>query len=60
MGSGAFANMLWATGVAFATMGAIVQGALDIYGTTNHLIYGYLIVAPVCLIAGVIGHILER
>ena len=41
------------------TVGSLVKGALDIYGTTNHLTIIYLIVGLVLILAGTIQYIID-
>ncbi|MBQ9674075.1 MAG: hypothetical protein IJV39_05570 [Ruminococcus sp.] len=43
---------LYNSGIAALTVGSIYQGVLEIYGTTNNLIFVYLIVGTLFLIAG--------
>ena len=44
----------WNCGIAALTIGCIVQGVLEIYGTTNHLMIVYPIAGFVLLSAGII------
>ena len=51
---------LWSYGVATLTVGSAFKGVLDIYGTTNHLIYVYPIAGAMLLLSAVISMILEK
>ena len=44
----------WNCGIAALTVGCIVQGVLEIYGTTNHLMIVYPIAGFILLSAGII------
>ena len=44
----------WNSGIAVLTVGCIVQGVLEIYGTTNHLMIVYPIAGFILLSAGII------
>lgn len=48
------------SGIATLTVGSLVKGALDIYGTTNHLTVIYPIVGGLLLFAGLLLYIIER
>ncbi len=50
---------LYHSGIATLTVGSILQGVLEIYGTTNSLSGWYWIVGIVCLVAGVGGYIIQ-
>lgn len=49
---------LYNSGVATLTAGSVFEGVLEIYGTTNDLIYVYLIAGLTLLWAGIIAHII--
>lgn len=49
-----FARNLYHSGIATLTVGSIVRGVLDIYGTTNVLTGYYFFVGGLLVIAGVI------
>lgn len=51
---------LYNSGTATLTAGSIFNGVLEIYGTTNKLVYVYLYVGLVLLLAGVFAHIIFR
>ncbi len=44
----------WNSGVATLTTGSVYKGVLDIYGTTNKLVYVYAVVGAVFIIAGMV------
>lgn len=48
---------LYDSGIALFTVGSILKGVLDIYGTTNHLIKYYNILGTVFLAVGLIGYL---
>lgn len=50
---GALALNLWNSGIALLTVGAIVQGVIEIYGTTNRLVIFYGIAGAVFCISGI-------
>ncbi len=50
----------WNSGIAVLTVGCIVQGVLNIYGTTNHLMIVYPIAGFVLLLAGIILFLREK
>lgn len=52
---GAVARNLYHSGIATLTVGSIVQGILDIYGTTNRLTGLYWIVGAILVISGIVG-----
>ena len=56
---GKWSSNLYNSGIAALTVGSIVKGALDIYGTTNHLTIIYLIVGLLLMFAGTIQYIVE-
>lgn len=43
---------LWNSGIAALTVGAIIQGVIEIYGTSNHLVIIYAIVGGAFCISG--------
>lgn len=49
---------LHAAGIAILTVGSILRGVLEIYGTTNHLMIIYLIAGIIPILLGVGGYIL--
>ncbi|HAM14352.1 MAG TPA: hypothetical protein DCP91_00505 [Eggerthellaceae bacterium] len=51
---GKLAANMWNSGVATLTVGCIMKGVLDIYGTTNQLALAYPIAAAALLVAGVV------
>lgn len=51
---GAIARNIYHSGIATLTVGSIIHGVLEIYGTTNHLTGLYWIVGVILLIAGII------
>ncbi len=56
---GGVARNLYHSGVAALTIGSIIRGVLDIYGTTNRLVSIYWIVGVVLLVAGVVWYLIE-
>lgn len=50
-----FALNAWNSGIAALTVGSIFMGVLEIYGTTNRLVYVYPIAAGALLLAGIIA-----
>ncbi len=50
---------IYNSGIAVLTVGSILKGVLDIYGTTNHLIRYYNILGPIFLLVGIIGYIIS-
>lgn len=52
---GAVARNLYHSGIATLTVGSIIQGILDIYGTTNRLTGLYWLVGAILLFSGMIG-----
>ena len=48
------ARNLYHSGIATLTVGSIIQGVLEIYGTTNHLTGLYWLVGVILLFAGII------
>lgn len=54
---GKWSSNLYNSGIAALTVGNLVKGALDIYGTTNHLTIIYLITGLVLILAGAIQYI---
>ena len=57
---GRFALNAWNSGIAALTVGCIVKGVLDIYGTTNRLIIVYPIAAAILLLAGLISYVFQK
>ena len=47
---------LWGCGVATLTIGSLMRGVLDIYGTTNKLMIVYPVAAAVLFIAAAVKH----
>lgn len=56
---GAIARNLYHSGIATLTVGSIIRGVLDIYGTTNSLDRLYWIAGVVLLVAGIVGYLIE-
>ena len=56
---GKWSSNLYNSGIAALTVGSIVKGVLDIYGTTNHLTIIYLIAGLVLIFAGIVQYIIE-
>ncbi len=48
---------MYNSGIALFTVGSILKGVLDIYGTTNHLIKYYYVCGSVLLLIGIVGYI---
>ena len=55
-----FENKTYNAWIATLTIGSIVEGVLQIYGTTNSKIYVYLIAGIVLLISSIISYLLRR
>lgn len=53
----AAALRLWNSGIATLTVGSIIQGVIEIYGTTNQLVIIYGIAGAVFCIIGIIAWI---
>ena len=51
---------LWNAGIAALTVGCILRGALDIYGTTNRLMIVYPLVGGGLMAAGVVSAFVSR
>lgn len=49
---------LYNSGVATLTVGSFYEGVLEVYGTTNRLIYIYLFAGIALFFAGIIAHII--
>ena len=56
---GKWSANLYNSGIAALTVGNLVKGALDIYGTTNRLTVIYLIVGLVLILAGTIQYVID-
>ena len=50
---------LWNSGTAVLTVGSIVQGIIEIYGTTNHFIIIYAIAGAIFCISGLSAWIIS-
>ena len=50
----------WNSGVATLTVGSLYKGVLDIYGTTNRLIYVYPSVGAALIISGIVICIVKK
>ena len=50
----------WNSGVATLTVGSLYKGVLDIYGTTNRLIYVYPVAGAILIISGIVIHMVRR
>lgn len=53
---GAASRNIYHCGIATLTVGSIVQGILDIYGTTNRLTGLYWIVGVIMVISGIVSY----
>ena len=51
---------LWNYGTATLTVGCIFKGVLDIYGTTNRLIFAYPIAAVILLLSGALSYTIKE
>ncbi len=49
---------LYNSGVATLTVGSFFEGVLEVYGTTNSLVFIYLYIGVCLLILGIIAHII--
>ncbi len=56
---GAVSRNLFHSGIAALTVGSIVQGVMEIYGTTNSLVNWYWRVGPVLVAAGIAAFLLQ-
>ena len=56
---GKWSANLYNSGIATLTVGSLVKGVLDIYGTTNHLIIVYLVMGMMCILVGIFLYIIE-
>jgi len=54
-----FSCNLYHSGIAAITVGSLVQGVLDIYGTTNALINAYWWIGGILLSGGVTAYIAQ-
>ena len=50
----------WNSGVATLTVGSVYKGVLDIYGTTNILIFVYFAVGSIFILAGFLLYVLRN
>ena len=50
------ARNLYHSGIATLTIGNVIRGVLDIYGTTNYMTNYYWVVGIALLLLGVLGH----
>lgn len=57
---GIVSRQLYHSGIAALTVGSILQGVLDIYGTTNHLILAYWYAGGALCLAGVLLYVIGR
>ena len=48
---------VWHAGIASLTVGSIVTGVLEIYGTTNPLTLVYWILGGVAVLTGIVGYV---
>lgn len=53
-GPGQWARNFYHAGIAVLTTGCFLQGVLDIYGTTNRLLWAYWIAGGLLLLAGLL------
>ena len=56
---GAFARNLYHSGVATLTIGSIIRGVLDIYGTTNGLIRLYWYIGAILIATGIMFFVVQ-
>ena len=54
------ALVLWHCAIGTMTVGSIFQGVLEIYGTTNRMIWVYPILAGALIIAAIVSGIMHR
>ena len=57
---GYLAEDIYACGIVTLTTGAILQGVLNIYGTTNSLLKYYFILGPLFIIIGAVLYFVQR
>lgn len=55
-----FENRAYNAAIATFTVGSIVEGVLQIYGTTNWKVHLYLIVGVILLISSISSHLFRR
>lgn len=55
----AWALNFWHAGTATLTVGSLFEGALEIFGTTNHLTLLYWVVGAVMLICALLLHLIR-
>ena len=62
MGSGAskIGNMLYNYGIITLSIGSIFKGILEIYGTTNKLLYVYVVLGIMLVIIGIIIYLKNK
>ena len=62
MGSGAskIGNMLYNYGIITLSIGSIFKGILEIYGTTNKLLYVYVVLGIMLVIIGIGFYIINK
>ena len=51
---------LYNSGVATLTVGSFFEGVLEVYGTTNDLVYVYLLLGIAFIFSGIIVHLATR
>lgn len=57
---GRISRELYHSGIAALTVGSIIKGVLDIYGTTNRLVFVYLIAGGGLILIGLVIYASER
>lgn len=56
---GTFARNLYHSGIATFTVGSIIQGVLDIYGTTNSLTRLYWYIGGSLILLGIVSYVVQ-
>ena len=51
---------LYNSGIAALTVGCLIKGVLDIFGTTNDLIYFYLVLGVLFVVTGIAAYLLKK
>lgn len=49
----------WHLAIATATVGSVIQGVLDIYGTTNRLVTVYILACAILFVTSIITYVLQ-
>ena len=55
-----FSLRLWNSGIAAFTVGSVIEGVIEIYGTTNHFVIVYLAAGAVFCVSGLILWVIKN